>query len=1285
MQYQSTVLARQLSSRSLLSLLLLWTLLTSAVLLGSSIQALSAPSLPSITEKYSRLPLAFEPNAGQAEPDVRFLARGNGYAILLSQGAARLAFNRVMGAPLDGFSLAGMRPNRIQTRLRNFKVETRAIRINFGGSNRSARIEAIGRLPGVSNYIIGNDRKKWRGNIPNFAKVRYRSIYPGIDLLFYGNQRELEYDLIVGPGANPAQVRLELQGSDKLQISQSGDVILHAGADHIVLHKPVVYQAVGAARRTISASYRKEGKSGLTIRLAGYDHHKPLIIDPALTYSTYAGAAATQAFSIAVDSSGSAYISGWTNSTGFPTTSHVFESSVPPGCCGVIGFVTKLSPDGSQLAYSTFVGGTTFDIAFGLAVDGSGDAFITGWTTSPDYPVTSGAFQTSFTGTNKGFVTELNPNGSALVYSTFLGGTVFDFGETIAVDNFGNAYVTGVSASPDFPLTSSAFQNFPGGAFVSKLSSDGSQLMYSSFIGSESNIEGLAVDSKGNAYVCGGAAPGAIVTTTRSFAGDVDLYVAKIDTTAAGAASLKYATYLGGQGFDYCRTVAIAQGCLSDCSAYTTGITFSRDFPITVGTAAFGALSSAIVAEFDSTGALVYSTYTGGPGGNGNGIAVDTLGRAWIAGTTLANFLTTTPNAFQPNANDSGSVFKTTDSGASFNATGWSSVSGGSPISLVVDSTTSPPTLYAGSNNAGVWKSTDTGASFSATSIASGPSLVDFSSALGTLYATNSGGISKSTDGGATFTPLPFPAGRQVFYLKSGDNPNPNWLFAGTDDGFYRSTDAGGTFSLATGLPPSTSISSGTGAGGNIFVGTDAGVYRSTDGGASFASTNLQVPVAVIRMAIDTSTPQPTIYAGGVGGLFTSTDGFNSFVRANVPLFFPVVFGLAVDSNSVLSPKPLWVGAQDFWNFTSIFSSTDGGTTFTSFFNPSQLPSAGFPDPVIVDTSTTPSTVYLGFAQHLKGFVSVISADGSSNLLSSYLTGTGQTVPRAITLDSAGNAYIVGSTFAPNLTFTDDFPTTAGAFKTYFGAPGGLADDFVSKLPNTLEGSSVSATPSSTTMLTFSSVSSGGETNVTTSTTGPTPPSGFSLGSPATYYDFTTQATYSGDITVCIDYSPAQYANPSNLSLLHYTNGVWTDVTTSNNTTTGVICGVVSSLSPFAVAQVLNPVSIEIKPPSAAPVSINLSSAGALPVAILSTSTFDATKINPASISLDGAAVRLHGKSGYSCSNLDVNGDKIADLVCQVATDQLELQAGSALAILTGQTLSGSLIQGSEAIMIVPQ
>ena len=611
-----------------------------------------------VSESYGKLPLQFEANRGQTDKDVHFLSRGPGYSLYLTAGEAVLVLAK---------------PNTDAKHYAKAPAKSVALRMSLVGAERKPVVSGLEEQPGKANYFIGKDPAKWRTNVPTYAKVHYQNVYPGIDLVYYGNQRQLEYDFVVAPGADPKKIVLDFKGADKVEIDARGDLVLQAPGGDIRQHKPIIYQEIDGIRQEIAGGYVRKGANCVGFEVAAYDTTRLLVIDPlVLAYSTYLGGNGFDgAAGIAVDPDGNAYVTGFTTSTDFPTTLGVFDTAFH-GPAGSLSdaFVTKVNSTGSALVYSTYLGGSNFDVGNRIAVDADGNAYVTGSTSSPDFPTTIGAFQTATGGSGDAYVTKLNPTGSDLVYSTYLGGSGFEGGSDIAVDALGNAFVTGNTGSLNFPTTLGAFQpTFAGGgsppnpsntppsdAYVTKLNPTGSGLVYSTYLGGSGNDFGLAItaDADGNAYVTGRTDSLLFPTTPAAFqpafalTGGLSGYNAFVTKFDATGSSLVYSTYLGGSADDHGQAVAIdGLG-----NAYVTGLTNSTNFPTTPGAfqpASRGA-GDGFVTKLDPGGSsLVFSTYLGGTKADaGFGIAVDASGNVYVAGTTFSIDFPTTANVFQP-------------------------------------------------------------------------------------------------------------------------------------------------------------------------------------------------------------------------------------------------------------------------------------------------------------------------------------------------------------------------------------------------------------------------------------------------------------------------------------------------------------------------------------------------------------------------------------------------------------------------------------------------------------
>jgi len=631
----------------------------------------AAPS--GVGKGYGNLPLQFERNVGQTDPRVKFLSRSGGGMLCLTGDEAVLRLTRTA---VESRRFDPKHPDMN----RSPDLEKRTVselRMRAVGANASARVDSLDELPGKVNYFIGSDPAKWHANIPTYKRVAYRDLYKDVDLVYYGNGQSLEYDFVVRPGGDPSKIAVVISGAKSMRVASSGDLVLTLpGGGNILWRKPAIYQADAAGHRTaVLGGYVLAAGGAVRFALGRYDARRPLVIDPTLVYCTYFSPGAfgwVYGRAIAVDNSGCAYITGYgvAGAIGKPNT--LIGSLKGSNCV----FVAKLNAAGTGIEYSTYVGGSAADYGFGISVDAAGCPYVTGYTGSSDFPVTAGAFQSNlncqFSYEYNAFVFKLTAAGSALAYSTYLGGKVIDAGWGIVVDPLGSAYVVGTTSSSNFPTTSGAFQRTYGGTFITKLNSGGTGLVYSTYLGNGyDSAQAVALDSMGNIYVTGSTKNANFPVTSGAFqkvlAGAQNAFVAKLN--AAGSA-LVYATYLGGSGKTVNGTFYgdIGYGIAVDESgnSYVTGRTGSSNFPVTHGSFQTSP-GTAFVTKLNQAGSgLVYSTYLG-ESSIGYAIAADSTGCASVTGWTNSATFPVSSGAIEATFPNSpyGSSFVTR-----FNATG---------------------------------------------------------------------------------------------------------------------------------------------------------------------------------------------------------------------------------------------------------------------------------------------------------------------------------------------------------------------------------------------------------------------------------------------------------------------------------------------------------------------------------------------------------------------------------------------------------------------------------------
>ncbi|MFC2160131.1 SBBP repeat-containing protein [Acidobacteriota bacterium] len=585
---------------------------------------------------YGNILLYFIPNKGQVHEQAQFYAKTSRYTLWMTKEGLVFDSSRKLESdvkePKGKEELDSWDMPRKDIQLEEYKRDVS--RLIFQNAKENPEIVPLELTEHRVNYFKGNDIDKWKTDISTSKKVLYKDLYKNIDLKVYGVEKQIEYDWIVMPGGNSEEIIFAYKDTDGTEINNEGDLLVFTEFGELIHKKPVSFQVVGGNRVDVESSFKRIGKDTFGFKIGEYDKNYELVIDPVvvLSFSTYLGRDANDyGWGIAVDSTGSAYITGYTLSTDFPTQS---PYQTDKGEIDV--FVTKLSPTGSSLVYSTYLGGSADEGGFGIAVNSSGNAYVTGRTESTDFP-TQSPYQTDQDEVDV-FVTKLSPTGASLVYSTYLGGSGYDEGSGIAVDSTGNAYATGHTESTDFP-TQNPYQTDLGGtdAFVTKLSPTGSSLVYSTYLGGSDtdSSNGIALDSSGNAYISG-TTYSSDFPTKNPYQGSiggglfaVDAFVTKLSATGT---SLVYSTYLGGSAVDQGRGIAVD----SSGNAYVTGHTKSTDFPTQNPYQTDQGETDVFVTKLSSTGtSLVYSTYLGGSSYEaGFDISVDSSGNAYVIGRT---------------------------------------------------------------------------------------------------------------------------------------------------------------------------------------------------------------------------------------------------------------------------------------------------------------------------------------------------------------------------------------------------------------------------------------------------------------------------------------------------------------------------------------------------------------------------------------------------------------------------------------------------------------------------
>ncbi len=663
-----------------------------------------------VREAMATMPMNFEVNRGQTDQRVKFLARGAGYALFLTNDSAVMAFPHTSATtakpqiPPAPYALPRVTPVAESVPAAPQRTES-VLSMRVVGGNAASSVTGLDKQISESNYFIGNDSSKWHTRVPNYGKVQYAEVYPGINLVYYGNQKELEYDFVVRPGADPKQIALTLgagpdgETSIPLRIAQNGDLVAMLDGADVQFHKPVIYQPATAtrAKAEVDGQFVLQANGNVGFEVSAYDRSRELVIDPALSFSTYLGGSDEDiAYGVTYGVRyGQPIVVGSTRSADFPTALALYPFH--PGSCGAQTcrdlFVSKWNPALNKLIFSTYVGGSNDEVPFQVTQDVFGDIFLTGYTLSTDFPIRGPVVQKTFGGgtiTGDAFLVQVESAGFYLEWSTYIGGSGDDVGYSIQVDAPGNSYVAGATTSTDFPTTPGAYQTTCGlnkagkcsTAFLSVVNIPGKAYVYSTYLGGSGGLGeaayGVALDSSQNAYVAGITGTPNFPTTTGAFKttcgtdtlcnGSYDGFVSKVNSTGT---ALVYSTFLGGSGYDYLSGIAVD----SSGNAYVAGGTTSADFPVspgapqkTYGGASAGCIPSSTnicgdvtMSKLNAAGSkLTYSTYLGGSGDESPGfsMAIDTQGDAFVTGfTDSANFPQV--NAIQTFGGGSGDAFIT--------------------------------------------------------------------------------------------------------------------------------------------------------------------------------------------------------------------------------------------------------------------------------------------------------------------------------------------------------------------------------------------------------------------------------------------------------------------------------------------------------------------------------------------------------------------------------------------------------------------------------------------------
>ena len=937
----------------------------------------------------ANLPLSFE-REGEG-PSERYVAQGQGYAIGLDKGRATIG--------LSGKLLS----------------------VDFAGG-REAAATPEDQLPGKVNRYTSGDPHQWRTGLPTFGKVAYKDVYPGIDVVYYGNQKQLEFDFVVQPGTDPRAIRMKIGGARKLAIDGSGALVVD-GNSGLKIALPAVYQETNGARKKIAGRYELRANNEVAFALDSWDRTKPLVIDPTLVYSGMIGGGtnASTGYGIALDSNGNIYLAGNTYATDFPTLSAAQGGASLSGD----GFVMKINAAGTALLYSTYLGGSGYDALQAIAVDSTGAAWVSGQTQSSDFPLMN-PVQSSYGGNTDAVAAKLSSTGT-LQFSTYLGGNGYDNAHGVAVDSSNNAYVAGETMSPSFPTTAGALLTTPAGqenAFVVKFNSSATRV-YSTLAGGASydGAYAVAADSAGDAYITGytysssfAGAPGAGLQTQNG--GGEDAFVAKLNP---GGTALLYFTFLGGAGTDEGAAITVD----SQNNAYLAGSTTSN------GLATEGAAQTApasgydgFIAKLNSAGSsLTYLTYLGGTRQDYiTGLGVDSSGNAYVGGYTDSNVFPSVA-ALQPNfPGNPTSLFQTMNNGGSWN--GFDAAVNGAVLDISADPVTSGIIVAASEN--GIFRTTNSGASWTQSlALSYVVSLARSPATTTTIYALSPNNVYSSTDNGATWQ-FQGTLSNGNFEGLVADTSTATTVYAYSQDtGVYVSTNGGATWSAANSGLPSTSVAAMVAASdGSLYASVPgSGIYKSANRGTSWTAVNTGLPAGASFYAHSLAVSGTTIYAGS-GTLYQTTNGGTSW-SATTGAVPNGAYAIGVSpSNALLVYATASGGA--------VYISSDGGTTWnlvsSGISNLTQITEFAF-DPLNANHA------FLVAPVSQVGFIAQLNPAGSAIGYATWFGAAGgnsYTNINALAANANGDVFITGYTSSDT---GGAFPATTSAFDAgTFGA-----------------------------------------------------------------------------------------------------------------------------------------------------------------------------------------------------------------------------------------------------------
>ncbi len=1042
---------------------------SSVLLAAAAVVTFAAPfgGRADAPDAFARLPLWFEPNTGQADPRFSYVSQGAGHAIYIGATETLVA---IPDAPRATRPSAGDIVS-LAVSTTTLTPNARWLSFRLLDGNPKAHVGAAQPVPGQVNHIHGGPAE-WVANVPTFGRVCLEDVYPGIGLVYYGNQSRFEYDFEVAPGARPEHIAWQIEGADRLELEAEGDLVLHAGSGSFRQHRPVAYQTINGSRRPIDARFVVGASNRVTFALGAYDPTVALVIDPELSldFSTYLGSPkATRAWAVAADSAGYVYVAGDTFAPpkGVPAAGSLTNFN-GGSKYGGDAFVAKLAPHGTQFVYFTYLGGSSIEVANAIAADAAGAAYVTGVTVSTNFPVypALGALQPAIAGTNiadfntphaDAFVTKLDAAGLP-VYSTYLGGELDDAALGIAVDALGQAHVTGYTESGlFFRVTNEVRTAICTNVFLTNVIC-GAEKVITNVTTARLLVPVQAVTNvtrqqysrtepkvltnevwsvvttilHGSEKVTDGFPLVNAVQTNN--AGGQDIFVAKL---SASGGSLLYSTYLGGAlSHDFGTSISLA----ADGSAIIGGVADEADFPVTNALqSTFGGGRDAVAFRLDASGGgPIYSTYLGGSAADiGTAVAAGPDGSAYVVGSTASRDFLSTAGRLRP-----GGVSRSTDAGAN-----WTLRSSGlthTGIRVLVVHPTVTSTIYAGTPR-GVFQSLDAGANWTSTSedVAARDitALAVNPLASSILYAAGPEGFFRSDDAGSTWIALGSGLPLSGVNSLTVDLVNPDKLHAGTRVGYYVSTNRGTNF-----------VRSGQGLKSRVvhqlvltaadssllYAGTDGGVYQSTNAGVDWRAVNTGLATRRVLGLAMSPTATSTLIAGTAKGIYRTTDAGLTWAPQTNGLGRPQINAVAYDpSNAAV----VYAGATN-----GVFRSADGGVTWSSVTNGLL---ARDTIALVIDP-LSPTTLYAGArGTNYSGgtndaFLVKLRPDGLALDYGFTFGGTKTDEARAVAVDGDGSAFVAGWTMSRNFPVVGPVPGTR-----WQGTNAGRSDAFVAQFDPT--------------------------------------------------------------------------------------------------------------------------------------------------------------------------------------------------------------------------------------------